>query len=143
MIRIVAVGRLRTPWLQQGCEDYLRRIGKFARAEVVEVDDSTPATEAKELLARAKPGAGNRVLIACDRQGEAWTSQQLSQLLGRHGSPTFLMGGPEGLHTEVLDAADHCFGMGRITLPHELARLVLLEQIYRGLTMLRGHPYHR
>ena len=138
MIRIVAVGRMKQSWRQEGCEDYLRRIGRYSRVEVIEVSDGDPASEAKELLARAK----GRV-IACDRRGETWSSEQLAQRLGEHGSPSFLIGGPEGLHASVLEASERSFSLGRITLPHELARVLLLEQIYRGLSILRGHPYHR
>ena len=139
MIRVVAVGRLKEEWARLACDDYLRRANRFTRVEVDEVPDSDPDREGKAILG----GLGTQHLVACDPTGELRTSEQLSTLLGRHGSLTFVVGGPDGLSEAVRDRADGSFSFGRITLPHELARVVLLEQIYRGLSIRGGHPYHR
>lgn len=139
MIRILAVGRIKAKFYREGCDEYLRRIGRFGNVEVVEVPDSDPAEEAKRLLAAHGPGP----LVLCDPEGEAWTSHDVSRHLGAHGAGSFVIGGPDGLHPDLTAQASARVAFGRITLPHELARLVLLEQIYRGYTLLRGHPYHR
>lgn len=139
MIRVLAVGRLRAEWARLAAEDYSRRIRRFGRLEVNEVPDSDPEGEARALgaLLRGDP------VVVCDRRGQNWSSEELSTFLGRHGGPTFVLGGPEGLTGDLRQQADHALALGAVTLPHELARVVLLEQIYRGLTILRGHPYHR
>jgi 23S rRNA (pseudouridine1915-N3)-methyltransferase len=139
LIRILAVGRLRSAYVREGVNDYLRRIGRLGRLRLEEVADSEPTQEGRQLLARAKGDP----LVACDRRGEFWSSDRIAELLGSKGSPCFILGGPEGLSAEVLEKADSRLSFGALTLPHELARLVLVEQIYRGLTIVRGHPYHR
>jgi 23S rRNA (pseudouridine1915-N3)-methyltransferase len=139
MIRVFAVGRLRLGWAQEACADYDRRLRRFGGVETIEIPDSDPAGEAKQLRQKLKGGP----IVACDPHGDSWSSETLAEFLGHHGSPGFLIGGPEGIDADLLEQADHRLGFGAITLPHELARVVLFEQIYRGLSILRGHPYHR
>ena len=139
MIRILAVGRLRADWARTACEDYARRAGRFARLEVVEVPDADPAREARSLL----EATGTEPLVTCDRTGDAISSEELAALLGRHGSISFALGGPDGFDDAVRARAARSIAFGRITLPHELARVVLLEQVYRALSIRAGHPYHR
>jgi len=139
VIRVVAVGRLKASWAQEACAEYARRARRYARVEVVEVADREPVEAGRRLLEAAR----GRPLVACDPGGEALSSQELADLLGRHGSPCFLVGGPDGLSDEVRHGCDRRLSLGPLTLPHELARVVLLEQIYRGLSILKGHPYHR
>ncbi len=139
MIRIFPIGRLRLGWAQTACADYERRLRRFGGVEILEIPDSRPEGEAKALR-RSLRGSP---VVACDLRGEPWSSEAFARFLGEHGSPSFLLGGPEGLDPSVLSDADHRCSFGPVTLPHELARVVLLEQIYRGCTILRGHPYHR
>lgn len=139
MIRIVAVGRLRVPALRDAAADYATRIGRFAKLDVREVDDATPAQEARALLAQVK----GTPVVACDLRGTGCSSEEFARLIGQHGSPCFLLGGPEGLDDSVRAAAGRLLRLSDFTLPHELARVVLLEQIYRAWTILQGHPYHR
>ena len=139
MIRILAVGKLKAAWYQQGVEDYRRRITRFARIEIVEVPDKNPEEEGRRLL----EAAAGSPLIACDPGGESLNSRDFARLIGDHGSLCFFLGGPEGLSRELVQRCDRRLSLAPFTLPHELARLVLLEQIYRGWTILKGHPYHR
>ncbi len=139
MIRLVAVGKIKNAPLRDAAADYLARIGRFARMEVLEIGDSNPTTEAKLMLATAR----GRPRIVCDERGETWTSRELAEFLGQHGSPCFFMGGPDGFDDQVEKECDRALRLSSFTLPHELARVVLLEQIYRGLSILKGHPYHR
>ena len=139
MIRLLVVGKLRAKWAQLADEDYRKRLSRYTRLEVVEIPDSDPEREGKAMLARV----GQEPLVCCDPGGELWTSEDLARQLGTHGSLSFCIGGPEGLAPEVRAAGADSFAFGRVTLPHELARVILLEQLYRGYTILGGHPYHR
>ena len=148
--RIAAVGRLRRGFYREGCEFYLTRLQAFGRAEVFEVRDgrgSDPdqvrASEADALLA-----AGEGRLIALDEGGSGLRSSELArrldalELAGESGI-TFFIGGAEGLGASVKAAVQETWSLSPLTLPHELARLVLLEQLYRAETIRKGHPYHR
>lgn len=137
---MIAVGRLKAAWAQQACAEYEQRARRYSRIEVVELGDEDPAREGRALLARL--GQGEQ-LVGCDPRGELGTSEDFAELLGRHGSWTFAIGGPLGLSDEVRARCAVQWAFGRITLPHELARVILLEQIYRGLSIRAGHPYHR
>ena len=139
MIRVLVVGKLKARWAQLADEDFRRRLTRFARLEIIEVPDSDPDREGRQILAKL----GREHLICCDPTGENWTSEELAERLGAHGSLAFCIGGPEGLSREVLERGQERFALGRVTLPHELARVTLLEQVYRGYTILGGHPYHR
>lgn len=139
MIRILCVGKLKAAHYRAAADDYLRRLRRFAKVEIVEIPDSTPAREAQQLSSQL----GGARLLACDVEGDLLSSEELSEELGRHGSLDFLLGGPEGIDAPLLSRADRRIAFGRMTLPHELARVLLLEQLYRGFTLLRGHPYHR
>ncbi len=139
MIRLYVVGKLKAKWARLAEEDYRRRITRYANLDVVEIADTDPRREGQQILTRL----GQERLICCDRRGEAWSSEELAQRLAAHGSLSFCIGGPEGLSDELLERGEESFAFGRVTLPHELARVTLLEQIYRGYTILGGHPYHR
>ena len=139
MIRVLVVGKLKAKWAQLADEDYRKRLTRFTRLELVEISDSDPEREGRQMLTKL----GQEPLICCDPQGTTWTSEELARRLGEHGSLSFCIGGPDGLSDEVRRAARESFAFGRVTLPHELARVTLLEQLYRGHTILGGHPYHR
>jgi 23S rRNA (pseudouridine1915-N3)-methyltransferase len=143
MIRILAIGRLRDRRLADLAADYRRRIGPLAPLTVVELKDQTPPREGRQLLARLGPAAGHEFVVALDERGEPLDSLGLAGLLGDHGSLAFLIGGADGLAPEVRGRANRVLRLSRLTLTHEWARVLLLEQIYRGLSILRGLPYHR
>lgn len=140
MIRILAVGKLKSRETAALCERYLERIRPWAACEVTELKDQDPEREGRAMAERA--GAGELV-IALDERGEGMTSRAFAELLASHGSPTFLIGGPDGLGDAARARADRTLRISDFTLPHELARLLLVEQIYRGLAIQRGHRYHR
>ena len=140
MIRVFAVGRLKDPRLTDLAADYLRRIAPLAACQVVELKDQDPPREGAEMLRRL--GAASFV-VALDERGDDVASTDLAALLGAHGSLSFLIGGADGLTDEVRARADRVLRLSSLTLTHEWARVLLLEQVYRGLTILRGMPYHR
>jgi 23S rRNA (pseudouridine1915-N3)-methyltransferase len=143
MIRVLAVGKLRDRRLAELIAEYARRIRPLAPFELEEVRDGPRERVTRDLLGRLGPAAGHGLVIALDERGEPVTSRDLAGLLGGHGSLDFLVGGAEGLDPAVRERADRTLRLSRLTLTHEMARLLLVEQIYRGLTILRGMPYHR
>lgn len=143
MIRIIAVGRLKDQRLAGAVDEYARRIRGLSALEIVELRDEGPDREAEAMLRRLGSPAGHGLVVALDERGEELTSRQFATLLGGHGSIDFLLGGPDGLGQAARDRATRAVRVSAMTLPHELARLVLVEQVYRGLTILRGHAYHR
>lgn len=152
-IRLIAVGKLKERHWREAAEEYLKRLAPYARVEVVEVPDrDVTANEAKAIAAegsallRALP-ASSRV-VALDVTGEERSSEGLAAWLESFGTNgqsdlAFVVGGAGGLDPDVLARADERLSLGRITLPHQLARVVLLEQLYRAFRIIRGEPYHR
>jgi 23S rRNA (pseudouridine1915-N3)-methyltransferase len=152
-VLVAAVGKVKGGFAAP-IADYEGRVRRYFTLETAEVKEQ-PARggdlelvrqeEGKRLLARVPAGLD---VITLDRLGEAWTSERLAGYLselglrGRSGA-CFLIGGAFGLSPEVLAAADHRLSISAFTLPHELARLVLMEQLYRAGTIMRGEPYHK
>lgn len=136
--RVVAVGRVRDAALRAACDEYLARLRRYTRVEEREVKN-----EARILA--AVPEASR--LVALGERGEAWSSAELAAWTGRWEletrDVTFAIGGAEGLPAPVLERAERTWSLSRLTLPHELARLVVYEQLYRAYTIRRGEPYHR
>lgn len=136
---LIAVGKLRDAWAREGCEVYLKRLRPRLRTEVIEVKDGAG------LIAAVPP----RFRVwALDERGVEVTSMELAQRLQRErlsGAPglALLIGGADGLPREALDGADLRLSLSRLTLPHRLARVVALEQLYRALSILHDEPYHR
>jgi len=151
-LRVLAVGRDRSGLYQPAIEEYAKRIARYARLEMVEVPEArkhagTPRAreeEAESLLARL--GERER-LVALDERGQEHGSVELARRLaswlegGR--DVALVIGGSDGLAEAVLARAEERLSLSRLTLAHRLARLVLLEQLYRAFTILRGEPYHK
>jgi len=152
-ITIVAVGTLKG-WADDGCRDYLKRLQRYFRVDVVEVPEEdlnrrTPeevlGAESRRLLRRVPAGA---YVISLDREkGQPLSSPMLERRMKSLGLScrsyvAFVIGGPLGLSPEVLARADALVSFGPITLPHALARVVLLEQLYRAARINRGERYH-
>jgi 23S rRNA (pseudouridine1915-N3)-methyltransferase len=154
---ICAVGRLKAGPERQLAERYLERAGElapklgFSGPSVIEIaesrarDGSSRRREEGEGLAAKSEGA---LRIALDERGASLTSAEFAELLGKHRARgakvlAFLIGGADGLAREDVGATGGTISFGAMTLPHQLVRIVLLEQIYRALTIRLGHPYHR
>lgn len=139
-IHVIAVGKLRRDPLRLACEDYLTRLRPLLRVTVSEVRDTAA------LRSRAERLGGIRTLL--DERGEHLDSPGLAgfigDLRGRGTVRTLSMciGGADGFDDSDRKAADRVLSLSKLTLPHRLARLVLLEQLYRAGTILTGHPYH-
>ncbi|MCA9609640.1 MAG: 23S rRNA (pseudouridine(1915)-N(3))-methyltransferase RlmH [Myxococcales bacterium] len=140
---LVVVGKVKERPLRAVLDDYLGRIRRYAKLEEIELKD-LPAAELVDKIERRLDPNGRTV--ALEVEGKAWSSQDLAEQVGEcelRSIPTltFLIGGSYGLPPAVSAKADARFSLGRITLPHRLARVVLAEQIYRAFTILRGEPY--
>lgn len=143
MIRLICVGKMKDRRLADLTADFTRRINGLAPFQILEVRDSRPEQEGRDLLRRLASQAGNSVIVAWDERGEAISSHGLADLLSRHGSLAFLVGGADGLDAAVWQRAHLILRLSRLTLTHEMARVLVIEQIYRGLCILRNRPYHR
>lgn len=152
-IRLVAVGKLKERYWRDAAAEYAKRLAPYARLETVEVPDrDVTADEARALSAeaadvlRALPESA--YVVALQPEGRARGSEEFAAWLAEAGLAgrshvAFVIGGAAGLHAEVLARADETLSLGPMTLPHQLARVVLLEQLYRAFRITRGEPYHR
>ncbi len=143
MIRIVAVGKLKNKHLAALAADYLQRIGGMASCTVVEIKDTDPRREGDDMIRRLGSATGNEVVVALDERGERADSLQLAKLLATHGQISFLIGGADGLGSDARQRADRTLRLSSMTWTHEMARVLLIEQVYRGFSIIKGRPYHR
>lgn len=143
MLRIFAVGKMKDKRLVGLLEDYLKRCRPISPVEVVEIKDSHPAREDKEMVDKIAATRGTGLIVAMDEHGEDLKSEKFAQLLEEQGSISFIIGGADGLGPEVRQLAQRTIRLSSMTFTHEMARMMLAEQIYRGLSILRGKPYHR
>jgi 23S rRNA (pseudouridine1915-N3)-methyltransferase len=153
-IRLIAVGKLRNSIWLPAVMEYSRRLQHYAKFDLVEVRDvvGKGLPEAAALTEEGKAIhqtlATSHYLVALDRAGKSTSSEQLAQLLRKQMDAgirkmDFVIGGPVGLDTRIIERANLRLSLSAMTLPHELARVVLLEQLYRALTILHGEPYHK
>ena len=142
---VVAVGHRMPAWVQDGFEEYTRRMPPEVRVELVELKPGkSKADEGKAILEAVPRGA---TLLALDERGKAITTQGLSVMLSgwmRDATqPCLAIGGADGLSDEVKDRASKLISLSALTLPHQLVRVVIAEQLYRAWSILARHPYHR
>ena len=157
-IKIVTVGKLKEKYLRDGIAEYSKRISRFATVEMVELaDEKTPDRASDSENEKILDLEGNRILskigerefvVVLAIEGKTLSSEEFSKQLEQasiNGSSTltFVIGGSLGLSKEVKKRANLSVSFGRLTLPHQLMRLVLVEQIYRAFTIQQGSPYHK
>ncbi|MEK4876416.1 23S rRNA (pseudouridine(1915)-N(3))-methyltransferase RlmH [Bacillus sp. FSL W8-0102] len=157
-ISIVTVGKLKEKYLKQGIEEYLKRLSAYAKVEIIEVaDEKAPETLSESEMEQVKQKEGARILaklqpdthvIALAIEGKMYTSEQFSahiDQLATYGKSkiAFIIGGSLGLSSQVLKRADETISFSKMTFPHQLMRLILLEQVYRAFRIMRGEPYHK
>ena len=153
-LRLIAVGTRPPPWVRQAYDEYSRRLGPKLKLELIEIEPGprssgkSPAqaieAEARKILAQVRE---QEFVVVLDERGEELTTHALSDWLSRRMQAgrdlAFLVGGPDGVAPQVLSRADLTLSLSRLTLPHALVRVVLAEQLYRALSILSHHPYHR
>ena len=157
-ITIVSVGKLKEKYLKMGIDEYAKRLGNYAKIDFVEVpDEKAPEQLSDAEMELVKKKEGERILakindgtyvIALALDGKMKTSEQMAadlDALMTYGKSkvAFIIGGSLGLHDDVLKRADEKLCFGKMTLPHQLMKLVLVEQIYRSFRIIKGEPYHK
>jgi 23S rRNA (pseudouridine1915-N3)-methyltransferase len=157
-ITIISVGKLKEKYLQMGIDEYSKRLSRYIKLELIEVaDEKAPETmspaeedivrkkEAERILANVKDGA---YVVALAIDGKQLSSEGLAEFLQTNMTKgvshmVFIIGGSMGLSKEVLTRADYKLSFSKMTFPHQLMRMILLEQVYRGFRIMNGEPYHK
>lgn len=152
-ICVAAVGQRIPSWTEEGVREFVSRMPKDFRIEVREVkpEPRNGQTVARLLAAEAArlraALPADAIIVALDERGQDWTTLQLANSLGAWRDdarePAFVIGGADGLDPDLKSRAALCLRLSSMTLPHALARVVLVEQIYRAWSILASHPYHR
>ena len=153
-LRILSVGHKMPAWIESGYAEYAKRMPPDAALELIEIKpekraagsstDRIQKIEAERIISVLPNQA---MLIALDEHGKQLTTAELADMLSRWmregDQPCFVIGGADGLDASLKTRADLLLGLSRLTLPHGLARVMLAEQLYRSVSLLKGHPYHR
>lgn len=152
-VRVLSIGKDRSKLFQPGVDEYASRLVHYTRFELVEMAeasgkklsrDGAQEAEADAILAKLTPSDW---LVAMDERGKSLDSVEFSQFVGKAQMNAknllFVIGGDEGLSERVRQKAQLTLSLGKMVMPHRLARLVLVEQIYRAFTLLKGEPYHK
>lgn len=142
-IKVAWIGKTKEAAIATLTEEYLKRISRFCPVEGITLRDE--ADMLAKFCGTKSPSKFNLALM--DSRGKEFSSEQFAKFLGdyqdRNPLPlVFAIGGADGFGPDARSTAQHVVSLGKMTLPHELARIVLLEQIYRAFTILKGHPYH-
>ena len=157
-ITILCVGRLKEPFFRDAALEYVKRLSRYAKTRIVEVpDEKAPETLSPLERAAVLKKEGERILSKIEAgdhvtalaiKGKPLSSEEFAKEIGQlknHGksSLVFVIGGSLGLSADVLERADESISFSRMTFPHQLMRVILLEQIYRAEKILAGEPYHK
>nr|WP_239454090.1 23S rRNA (pseudouridine(1915)-N(3))-methyltransferase RlmH [Bacillus suaedaesalsae] len=157
-ISIITIGKLKEKYLKQGIEEYIKRLASYAKVEIIELpDEKAPENLSEAEMVQIKQKEGERILqkispdahvIALVIQGKMKSSEQLAEDLDKlatygKSKVAFVIGGSLGLSDEVMKRADEGLSFSKMTFPHQLMRLILVEQIYRAFRINRGEPYHK
>ncbi|WP_339198150.1 23S rRNA (pseudouridine(1915)-N(3))-methyltransferase RlmH [Aeribacillus sp. FSL k6-2211] len=157
-IQIIAIGKLKEKYLKQGIDEYLKRLSSYAKVDIIELpDEKAPEQISPQEMELIKNKEGERILakipsdayvIALAIEGKMKSSEEFAHSIDKlatYGKSkiAFLIGGSLGLSKEVMKRADEALSFSKMTFPHQLMRLILLEQIYRAFRIMRGEPYHK
>jgi 23S rRNA (pseudouridine1915-N3)-methyltransferase len=156
-IRIIAVGKLKEKYLKSGIDEYLKRMQSYSKLEVTEIpDEQAPENLSEKDLEIIKNKEGEKILskikkedyvINLEINGKLLSSEDLAGLIERNlpsgRDLVFIIGGSNGLSQNVINRGDFSLSFSKMTFPHQLMRLVLIEQIYRGFRIINNHPYHK
>lgn len=157
-ITIIAVGKLKEKYLKLAIDEYVKRLGRYCKVNILELpDEKTPdnASEKDELLIKESEGKlilskikERSYVIALDLNGKQLSSEEFARFIHINGvqgnsNIVFVIGGSLGLSIDVLNRADYKLCFSKMTFPHQLFRVMLLEQVYRGFRIVNGEPYHK
>ena len=142
LIKVLVVGRLKDRAIQARCDEFAKWLGPYAKLEVQELPDSNVAKEGQAILKALERDRG-AALVAHSEEGKEFTSVKFAEVLGKFDRKVvFVIGGPYGLAPEIRAKADLLWSLSRLTFTHELARLLLFEQLFRAVNILHGGSYH-
>lgn len=157
-IRLITIGKLKEKYLKDGIAEYSKRLGRFTKLEMLELpDEKTPDSASPAENQAILKKEGDRILskisdrafvIALAIEGDELSSEKFSQFINDvtvrgYSDIVFVIGGSLGLSPEVKERANRLLSFGKMTLPHQLMRLVLIEQVYRAFMIQQGSPYHK
>ena len=157
-INIVCVGKIKEKYLKLGIDEFKKRLSKYCKLEIIELEDEKAPenlSDKEMLMIKEKEGkkilskiTDNSYVIALAIDGKNLSSEELAQTINKLGvrgvsNITFVIGGSLGLSDEVLSRADYKLSFSKMTFPHQLMRLILLEQVYRAYRINNGEPYHK
>ena len=150
-VRVVAVGGIKENFYREAVAEYVKRLGKWCKVEIEEAAEAAHLTDLEQKRNAEAEGILKRIkgyVILLDVRGKKVSSESLAEkidatTLSGKSELTFIIGGSNGVSDSVKRAADESISFGDITLPHQLFRVVLLEQIYRALCIIHGTPYHK
>ncbi len=157
-ITVVAVGKLKEKYWKQAIAEYSKRLGAYTKLEMIEVpDEKAPETMSDKEVEQVKQKEGQRILskikpqstvITLEIEGEMVSSEALSTTLNQRMTQgasdfTFVIGGSNGLHQDVLNRSNFALSFSKMTFPHQMMRVILLEQVYRAFKIMRGEAYHK
>ena len=151
MIRIITVGKLKEDYLKDAKDEYLKRLGKYTKIEIIEVEDSkidqeniALEEEKDKILKNILPKS---YIITLEIDGKELSSIELSNLIDKiqieYSDITFIIGGSYGIHKDIKEKANYHLSFSKLTFPHQLFRILLLEQIYRSFKILNNEKYHK
>jgi 23S rRNA (pseudouridine1915-N3)-methyltransferase len=140
-LKIAWIGKTRSPAIQALTDEYLKRLSHYAETEGLTLRDEAA------VLKLCDARSAKRVLILLDSEGQQFSSEEFAKFVGGHQDRNplpllFAIGAADGFSEQARKSATAVISLGKMTLAHELARVVLLEQLYRAFTILKGHPYH-
>ena len=141
MIKLICIGKIKEPFVREGVNEFVKRFSAFTRFEIVEIKDSDPEKEAKEIMDKIK----NEKVFLLDEKGKEYTSYEFSELIKKESydrDVLFIIGGPEGLSQE-LKRKYQSIALSKMTFTHEMARLFFIEQLYRAFTIMKNMKYHK
>ena len=143
-ISIIAVGKIKEKYIQEGIREFSKRLSRYCSLDIVEVDDEK-AKEGDKILAKIPQ---NSFIISLEIKGKQISSEELSKkmedlMIDGINHITFIIGGSLGLSDEVINRSNYKLSFSKMTFPHQLMRLILLEQIYRGFKIMKNEPYHK
>ena len=138
-LKLITIGKIKTDHFLTAAADYAERLGHYMPFEIVVAKDE------RQALTKVQTGD---FLVVCDKDGAEKSSEEMAEFLDHHREIStkhlaFFIGGAAGIGQPILTRADKCLSLSKMTLPHELAQVVLLEQLYRACTILKGEPYHK
>jgi len=144
MIKIICVGKVKEKFYRDAIEEYMKRLSKYHKVNIIEVSDSNTKSEATEILKKID---SKDYIITMEIEGKQLSSIELSNFIDKtflnYSNITFIIGGSDGLDEEIKNKSNYKLSFSSLTFPHQLFRVILLEQIYRSFKILNNETYHK